>query len=200
MRFPTVSASLVLAAGLGFGLLSLGCGQGSPTAPMTPTTTLQPEGKPSGGGTSASFEKSYMQSTIDREELIRQLALLAVGKQNLHPDLVTFSQTLAGDAGHNVSLLQGWLSLWYGMTHVAVLSGSSQRLLADLGALEGADFETAYMNKMISLDQVTVREGQRCYARASHTSLIEFGFELQYARTQQIAQLRSWLCSWFAAC
>ena len=197
MRFPIFA--LILAAGLGLGVL--GCGQESPMSPVTPSTTLEPEGKPSGGGGGTkSFDASYMTTTIDHEEFIRQLALLALSKQLDHSELTTFSQDAAGYAGHNISLLQGYLSSWYNVQHPASLSGSAQRTLSSLAALDGAAFEKAFLNQMVSEDQIRVRAGQRCYARATHTSLILFGFNVQYAATQEIAQLKSWLCQWFSAC
>ena len=196
MRSPIFA--LFLAAGLGLGIL--GCGQESPTTPVTPSTSLQAEGKPSGGGSTKSYDASYMVTTIDKEEFIRQLALLALSKQLDHSDLATFSQNAASNAAQNIALLQGYLSSWYSVQHPAVLSGSAQRTLNNLAALDGAAFEKAYLNQMVSADQIRVRNGQRCYARATHTMLILYGFNDQLAATQEIAQLKSWLCQWFSAC
>jgi uncharacterized protein (DUF305 family) len=197
----SIFAPLVLAAGLGLGVLSLGCGQDSPMTPGTPGSTLTPQGKPTGGGGGTkSYDASYMQTTINHEEFIRQLALLAMSKQLDHTDLMTFAQNEANYAGQNIGTLQGYLSAWYNIQASPTLSGSATRTLSSLAALEGAAFEKAYLNQMVSEDQVRVRDGQRCYGRATHTSLILFGFNIQYAATQEIAQLKSWLCQWFAAC
>jgi uncharacterized protein (DUF305 family) len=190
--------ALVLAAGLGLGVL--GCGQESPMSPVTPSTALAPEGKPTGGGSTRSYDASYMKAAIDREEFIRQLALLALSKQLDHSDLATFSQNAASTAGQSIALLQGYLGSWYNVQHPAALSGSAQRTLNSLAALEGAAFEKAYLNQMVSQDQLRVREGQRCYSRATQTMLIYFGFNDQLTATQEIAQLKSWLCQWFSAC
>ena len=195
----SIFAPLVLAAGLGLGVLSLGCGQDSPMAPSTPGSTLTPEGRPTGGSTK-SFDASYMTSTIDHEELIRQMAVLAMGKQGLHADLAAFAQNEANYAAENISILQSDLGAWYNVQHTPALSGSANRTLNNLSALDGAAFEKAYLNRMVSEDQARVRDGQRCYARATHTMLILFGFNVQYAASQEIAQLKSWLCQWFAAC
>jgi len=196
MRFPIFA--LFLAAGLGLGIL--GCGQESPMSPVTPSTVFQPEGKPTGGGSLRSFDASYITTTIDHEEFIRQLALLALSKQLDHSDLTTFSQNAASYAGQNISLLQSYLSSWYSVQHPAALNGSAQRKLNSLAALDGAAFERAFLNQMVSEDQIRVRDGQRCYGRATQTNLILFGFNVQYAATQEIAQLKSWLCQWFSAC
>ncbi len=168
-------------------------------APVTPGTTLQPEARPTEGSRTAdSYEKSYMQSTINHEELIRQVALLALTKQLDHSELTTFSQNAAATASHNISVLQGYLSSWYGMSYSP--KAPSQKLLNGLAKLEGADFEKAYLDQMVTEDQVRVRDGQRCYARAAHTMLILFGYNIQLDATHEIAQLKSWLCQWFSAC
>src|SRR5690349_8269457 len=90
MRFP-ISTPL-LAVSLGLAVLSLGCGQESPTVPTAPGTTLAPEGKPSGGSKLSSYDTSYMTSTIDHEEFIRQMAVLAQSKQLGHAELMTLAQ------------------------------------------------------------------------------------------------------------
>lgn len=195
-----ITPYLVSIAGLGLAIMTLGCGQNSPTAPLAPVATIQPEGKPTSGGTSGTYEKSYMQTTINHEEFIRQLSVIAMGKQGLHAETTTFAQNAAAYAGQNIGLLQGYLSQWYGIQVSPSLSGSSQRTLTSFAAREGADFEKAYLNQMVSDDQIRVRDGQRCYGRATHTSLILFGFNIQYAATQEIAQLKSWLCQWYSAC
>lgn len=205
MRFTRVPKFLVLALGLGLSLLTLGCGQESPMTPASPTATFDPAGKPGGGGGgggggSTSFEISYMQAQMDREHLMRQLALLCLQKQVDHSDLHVFADTAATNAGQNVSKLQGYLSQWYGIQRTPALTGSGQRMLNDLSLLEGAAFEKSFLNQMIKLDDLSVREGQRCYARASHTMLIYFGFVNQYARAQEAKYLRQWLCSWFGVC
>jgi uncharacterized protein (DUF305 family) len=195
MRFTHV---LVLAAGLGLGLLSLGCGQDAPMTPVSPSTTLQPEAKPSGGGTSGTYEISYMESTINHEELIRQCALIAMGKQLDHTDLATFAQNEEATAGQNIATLQSYLSAWYNIQFSP--KAPSSRTLDRLASLDGAAFEKAYLNQTVSEDQVRVRDGQRCYSRATHTMLILFGFNIQLDATHEIAQLKSWLCGWFSAC
>ena len=195
MRFIVL---LVLALGLGLGVL--GCGQESSLTSPTPTATFQPEGKPTGGGGTRSYDASYMTTTIDHEEFVRQLAVLAQGKQLDHSDLATFAQDAANNASQNIGLLQSYLGSWYNVQHPAVLSGSAQRALNNLSALEGAAFEKAFLNQMVTEDQVRVRNGQRCYARATHTMLILFGYNSQLDATHEIAQLKSWLCQWFSAC
>ena len=195
-----ITRYLVSIAGLGLAVLTLGCGQNSPTAPLAPGAAIQPEGKPTSGGTSGTYEKSYMQTTINHEEFIRQLSVLAMGKQGLHAETTTFAQNAAAYAGQNVGLLQSYLSQWFGIQFSPSLSGSSQKTLNNFAAREGADFEKAFLNQMISDDQVRVRDGQRCYARATHTMLILFGYNVQLDATHEIAQLKSWLCQWYSAC
>ena len=201
MRFTRVSTYLLLAGGLGLTLLTLGCGQESPMAPASPTATFEPAGKPSSGvGASKNFEVTYMQVQMDREYLIRQMALLCLQKQVDHPDLHVFADTAATNAGQNVATLQGYLNEWYGIQRTPALSGSGQRTLSNLSELEGAAFEKAFLTQMIKFDDLSVREGQRCYGRASHTMLIYFGFLNQYARAAEATILRQWLCSWFGVC
>ena len=195
MRFTHV---LVLAASLGLGILSSGCGQESPMTPATPGATLEPQGKPSGGGTSNTYEVSYMESTINHEELIRQYALIAMGKQLDHADLATFAQNEANYAAQNIGTLQSYLSAWYNIQYSP--KAPSARTLNNLASLDGAAFEQSYLKQMVSEDKVRVRDGQRCYTRAKTTALILFGYNIQLDATHEMVQLNSWLCQWFSAC
>ena len=125
------------------------------------------------------------------------MAVLAQSKQ-VRSEMATFAQNEANNAAGNIGILQGYLSSWFSIQYSP--KAPSQRALTSLSALDGAAFEKAYLNQMVSEDQVRVRDGQRCYGRATHTSLILFGFNIQYAATQEITQLHSWLCQWFSAC
>jgi uncharacterized protein (DUF305 family) len=167
-----------------------------------PEVGLAPLGKPvdGGGGGAANFEKRYLTNGIDTEELILEMAQICMTKEGLHPELVTFCQETATQAAHDLSLLQSWLSAWYGIDHSPSLAGPDQRLLSNLGTLEGADFETTYLEEMVKQYTTAVRIETHCYARASTTALIDFCFNMQLAQNNDIDQMNSWLCNWYGEC
>ena len=177
--------------------MSWGCTDRQATAPEM---YLAPAAKPSDAGGAANFEKRSLANAIDVEELVLEMAQICMAKQGLHPELMSFCQETATQAASDQSLMLSWLSSWYQITHTPSLSGSDQRVLDNLSALEGADFETLYLETMIKLYTTAVRTEQHCYARATTTALIDFCFNMQLAQTQDMNQMKSWLCNWHGEC
>jgi uncharacterized protein (DUF305 family) len=183
---------------LGTTAVLLGCAdQASVTAP---TSGPAPAAKPVGSGAGANFERRYLPDAIDAAELIFEMAQVCMEKQGLHADLMTFGQRTATVAASDVTLLETWLSIWYGIQYTPSLSGPDQRLIERLRSLEGSDFEIEYLEAMIKQYTTSIRVEQRCYAHASTTALIGFCFDMQYAQSQDQAQMRSWLCTWYGEC
>src|SRR5262245_56046961 len=112
---------------------SLGCAD----QVTAPEARLVPAAKPvdSGGG-AANFEKRYLASGIDAEQLILDMAQICMTKQDLHPELMAFCQETAAQAASDLTLLQSWLLAWYGIDHAPSLGGPDERLLSELNALE----------------------------------------------------------------
>ena len=184
-----------------FAVLALAaCFLGCTDQVTAPETSLVPAAKPVNSGGAGNFEKRYLAGAIDAEELILEMANICMTKEGLHPDLMTFCQETAAQAAHDLSLMQLWLSTWYGIDHSPSLSGSDQRVLSNLGALEGADFETAYLQTMVKEYTTSIRIEQHCYARASTVALIDFCFNMQLAQSQDVNQMNSWLCNWYGVC
>ena len=175
---------------------SLGCAD----QVTAPETRLVPAAKPVDSGGAGNFEKRYLAKAIDAEGLILGMAQICMAKEGLHPELMTFCQETATQASHDLSLMQSWLSTWYAVDHSPSLSGPDQRVLSNLGSLDGADFETAYLEAMVKEYTTSVRVEQHCYARASTTALIDFCFNMQLAQSNDIDQMNSWLCNWSGVC
>ena len=186
--------------GIALGAVILGCGEG-PSATTGPRAVLEPAAKPEGPTNSEmNFEKRYMSDAIDAAELTRRMAEICMGKQDLNPALSAFCSETAGDAAQHVSTLSSWLEDWYGIQYSPVLGGSSERRLGHLAALEGADFEVAYLEELIKHYTTSVRKEQQCYGRANTTALILFCFNAQFAHSADIAQMEQWLCDWYGDC
>ena len=182
---------------LALALFSPGCADDPATAPMA---RLTPAAKPTDSGPAANYERRYLPKAIDASELILEMAQVCMEKSDLHPELMTFCQATGAQASHDVSLMQGWLSTWYGIDHTPSLSGPDQRVLNQLRSLNGADFETAYLNAMVKEYTTLVRGEQHCYGRASTTALIGFCFDMQLMQSNDIDQMKSWLCTWYGEC
>jgi len=162
---------------------------------------LVPAAKPvDAGGGAANFETRYLADAIDAAQLTLDMAQVCVSKGNLHPELMAFCQETATQASHDVSLLQSWLSTWYGIDHVPSLGNPDQRVLSNLSSLEEGDFEIAYLEAMVKEYTTSVRVETHCYGRASTTALIDFCFNMQLAHSQDIDQMNSWLCNWYGEC
>jgi uncharacterized protein (DUF305 family) len=188
------STYYVFVAILALAALSSGCTDQA----TAPEARFAPAAKPvTSGGT---FERHYLANAIDAAELTLEMAQVCMAKANLHPELMAFCQETATQASHDVTLLQSWLSTWYGVDHSPSLSSSDQRLLNTLSSLEGADFETAYLQALVKDYTTAVRIEQHCYARASTTALIEFCFNMQLAQSHDLDQMNSWLCNWYGVC
>ena len=187
--------------GIALGALILGCGEG-PSATTAPRTALEPSARPGPGPTNSeiNFEKRYMSDAIDAAELTRRMAEVCMAKQGLNPALSSFCSETAGDAAQHVSTLQSWLEDWYGIQYSPVLGGADERQLGNLAALEGADFEAAYLEDMIKHYTTSVRKEQQCYGRANTTALILFCFNAQFEHNEDIAQMEQWLCDWYGDC
>jgi uncharacterized protein (DUF305 family) len=195
--FLFVFAVLALAA------FCLGCSDQVSAPEMrlaSPRDPLRTAAKPVDSGGAANFEKRNLANGIDTEELILEMAQMCMTKQGLHPELMTFCQETATQAAPDQSLMQSWLSTWYGIDHSPTLSGSDQGLLSNLSTLEGAEFETTYLETMVKQYTTAVRVEQHCYARATTTALIDFCFNMQLAQSHDIDQMNSWLCNWYGVC
>ena len=176
---------------------SLGCAD----QVTAPEVRLVPAAKPvdSGGG-AGNFEQRFLADAIDAAQLTLEMAQVCMAKADLHVELMAFCQETATQAAHDVSLLQSWLSTWYGVDHLPSMGKPDQRILSNLSSLEGADFETAYLDAMVKEYTTSVRVEQHCYARASTTALIDFCFNMQLAQSNDIDQMKSWLCNWYGEC
>ena len=197
-----IRAFSCLFLGVLLGALILGCGEGPP-ATTAPRANLEPYAKPGGGGPTNSeinFEKRYMTSAIDAAELTRRMADVCMGKQGLNPALSAFCAETATDAAGHVSTLRSWLETWYGVQYSPTLGGSDERRLGNLAALEGAEFEQAFLEDLIKHYNTSVRKEQQCYGRANTTALIAFCFNAQFAHSADIAQMEQWLCDWYGDC
>jgi len=166
-----------------------------------PEARLMPAAKPTdSGGAAANFEKRNLANGIDTEELILEMAEVCMTKAGLHPELMTFCQSTATKAAQDQSLMQSWLSTWYGIDHSPTLGNADQHVLSNLVTLEGAEFETAYLEAMVKQYTTAIRVEQHCYGRATTTALIDFCFNMQLAQSNDIDQMNSWLCNWYGVC
>jgi len=193
---PSIRSMLALSV-VALPLFSAGCADDPVTAPLVPLT---PAAKPTDSAPGANYERRYLPNAIDASELILEMAQVCMEKQSLHPELMTFCQSTAAQAAHDVSLMQSWLSAWYGIDHTPSLSGPDQRLLDELRSLDGADFETAYLDAMVKEYTTMVRNEQHCYGRAVTTALIGSCFDMQRMQSDDIDQMKSWLCTWYGEC
>jgi len=186
---------------LTLGVSILGCG--GENAPVTaPRAGLESAARPGGelSNAEANFEKRYMTDAVDRAELTRRMAEICMEKEGLRPELDTFCSETAADAAQHGATLQSYLMSWYEIQYDPVLSGPDQRLLQNLAALLGSEFETKYLETMVKHYTTSVRKEQQCYGRAGTTALIAFCFNVQFEHSQALAQMDQWLCDWYGDC
>jgi uncharacterized protein (DUF305 family) len=74
------------------------------------------------------------------------------------------------------------------------------RQMEKLAALDGEDFEVAFMRMMIRHHRQAVVESTRCVDRAYHPELVELCEGIIATQSAEIELMQTWLCDWYGIC
>lgn len=149
--------------------------------------------------TTASFEIRFMTDMIDHHMMAVMMAEQCVDKM-VHPELQQMCTEIIAAQSAEIAELQAWLLDWYGITHEPEMTPGAERQMDRLAALDGAEFEIAFMQEMIRHHLSAVREGGMCLAKAYHPELIDLCEGILASQTAEVAQMEQWLCDWYDLC
>jgi uncharacterized protein (DUF305 family) len=144
----------------------------------------------------ARYEIKFLTDMIDHHMMAVMTAELCEGR-TVHEDLQQMCEDIVAAQMAEIEMMQGWLEEWYGITYEPQMTQGMERQVEKLAALEGAEFEIAFMERMIKHHEGAVKEGERCVERAYHPELIELCHDIIETQTAEIAQMQTWLSEWY---
>lgn len=185
-----------LGAVIAFGVVSCG---GEAPADSERHGNISHALEPAPTNAAARFEVRFMTNMIDHHMMAVMMAETCVAEAE-HADLRTMCEDIIEAQMAEIEEMQRWLADWYGVGHEPQMTPGMERQIDRLAALEGADFEIAFMEEMIRHHRKAVREGEHCVDRAHHSELIVMCEDIVATQTAEIAQMEAWLCDWYGEC
>jgi uncharacterized protein (DUF305 family) len=148
----------------------------------------------------AKFEIDFMQDMIHHHHMAVMMAEMCLEKA-VHGDLRALCEEIIAAQSAEIEQLQTWLHHWYGVEHEPMeMKPGHMRMMDRLMALEGADFEIAFLEMMIRHHEQAIREGEKCLRKAYHEELLGLCAAIIETQSAEIAQMRAWLCEWYGEC
>jgi uncharacterized protein (DUF305 family) len=133
---------------------------------------------------------------IDHHAMGVAMAELCAGRA-VHPELEELCHSIIETQSAEIVKMQGWLGDWYGIDYEPEMKRGHQKAMARLAALDGEDFEIAFLEMMIRHHAIAVRESARCERRAHHEELITLCESIAVSQTAEIEQMEAWLAAWY---
>lgn len=155
-----------------------------------------------GGGSqqsTAQFEIRWMQNMIDHHHMAVMMAEICLQKA-VHPELKTLCENIIAAQTREIRQMQGWLRDWYGITYEPQMKPGDMRQMEKMAALSPTEFEIAFMEEMIRHHRMAIMEAQMALRKASHEELKQLARDIIRTQSQEIQQMRTWLCQWYNRC
>jgi uncharacterized protein (DUF305 family) len=146
------------------------------------------------------YEIDFMTDMIDHHAMAVQMAEMCVEKNLVHEDLRDLCSSIAASQTAEMQQIQSWLLDWYGITYEPQMKPGMMKEMEKLAALDGAEFEIAFMEMMIKHHKKAVKQGEQCQKKAYHSELIELCGNIVEAQSEEIELIESWLCEWYGLC
>lgn len=147
----------------------------------------------------AKFEVRFMTQMIDHHVMTVEMGQICVEKA-VHGELRSMCEEIIASQSQEIETMQSWLADWYATTYEPQMKQGDMRMMDKLAALEGEDFEIAFMEMMIRHHEQAIREVGKCLQRAYHEELKDLCQQIIDAQQQEIAQMQTWLCEWYQQC
>jgi len=147
----------------------------------------------------AKFEVKFMTQMIDHHAMAVEMGEMCLDKA-VHDELRSMCEEIIASQSQEIEQMQSWLSDWYDTTHEPEMKPGDMKMMERLAALEGEEFEIAFMEMMIQHHQQAIREAGQCVQRAYHDELKNLCRQIIEAQQQEIAQMQTWLCEWYQMC
>ena len=147
----------------------------------------------------ARYEVSFMKMMIDHHNMAVEMARLCEGR-TVNPELQQMCEDIITAQSTEIAEMQSWLNNWYGVQHEPAMKPKDERMLARLAALQGEEFELAFMPALMKHHSIALVRARQCQQRAFHEELIAMCQMMEEMQTAEINQLREWLCQWYQKC
>jgi uncharacterized protein (DUF305 family) len=147
----------------------------------------------------ARFEIDFMVDMINHHHMAVEMARLCEGRAD-HSELIILCEEIETTQMAEIQQMHHWLMEWYDVSHEPHMKPGHMNMIEKLAALDGADFEIAFMEMMIKHHQAAIREASRCEDRASHQELLELCQQIETSQMAEIATMQTWLCDWYDIC
>ena len=171
-----------------------------PLAPdVDPSAAAVVLSEPAPGQATTNYEIKCMQGMIDHHMMAVMTAEPCIDKA-VHEELRSMCEQIVAIQTREIETMQAWLESWYGVTYEPTMKPGMMQEVERLAALDGADFEIAFMEMMIKHHEGAIREAQHCVDRAYHPELIALCEDIIAAQQAEIQQLQTWLCEWYGEC
>jgi uncharacterized protein (DUF305 family) len=207
MTLPRVFVHIACTAGAALAIAGCSGPSGSPAGPSltsTQASSAAPGGArvqsmPASRLAAANYETKFMTDMIDHHMMAVMTSEVCL-EEAVHEELRTMCQEIIAAQTAEIAQMQSWLQDWYGITYEPEMTPGGERMVERLAALEGAEFEIAFMEMMIKHHEGAVKEGEHCVAKAEHQALIDMCQNIIATQSAEIAQMQTWLCEWYGEC
>lgn len=154
---------------------------------------------PAPHASTARFEMEFMENMIDHHTLAAKMASLCGGRAT-HAELINMCNEMKTMQLEEVARLQAGLKAWYGTTHEPQIFDHEKQDLEMMAAMNGAEFEKAFMKMMMPHHLVAIEEASVCLVRVYHGQLLSLCHDIVKMQAEEIRTMRDWLCQWYEIC
>lgn len=147
----------------------------------------------------AKYEIRFMEEMIEHHAMATHMAMICMDKA-VHPELREMCHQIHTTQQEEISMMQGWLSGWYGSSFQPQMSPGAMKQMEKLASLSDAEFEITFMRQMIRHHWLAINRASTCMERAYHPELIDMCEGIVETQAAEITQLRTWLCEWYGFC
>ncbi|MBI2844369.1 MAG: DUF305 domain-containing protein [Armatimonadetes bacterium] len=138
------------------------------------------------------FDREFMQNMMRHHAGAITISKLAAEKAK-RPELRRFAQQVVDDQTRENQQLSRWLQGWYDVTAQAAPMPMDEEMLERLRALEGKQFDTEYMQAMVTHHQEAVNMARIAEQRAARPELKALAAQIVKEQSAEMEQLRGWL-------
>jgi len=135
---------------------------------------------------------SLLRDLIDGHSFAVQMSQLCVQKATL-ADLKSLCQQVISTQQQQIQTMQSWLSNWYGITYTPTPNKFSANVLNQLAALNGDNFNIAFMETLTSHHWGAIEIGGEIIDRTYHQEFVNLATNVITSQVGEINQLRSML-------
>lgn len=156
------------------------------------------------------LDKHFIEQMIPHHEGAVEMAEL-VQEKSERPELQTLAQAIITSQTGEIAQMKAWYKTWYGVdvsidTNVGMGMGRGMMHggmmddeTADIEALKNStNFDKAFLEEMIPHHQMAVVMAKMLLAGTDRPEMKQLAENIIAAQEAEIAQMRSWLQTWFA--